>query len=107
LISVAIVFIFSCPTAGVWLMVLLTPIEAVGPVSFTASKAAKLVLALLVAAALLSSVRDDKPWMRSPYFWPFGLMLVSGLISSLLAKSAGTSLLGLVSIAIFVLCYTA
>ncbi len=102
-----VLFVLARPELGVWLVILLTPLEVIGPLSFSMSKAAKLALTLLVATALLLTRRKDGTNQPDSYVWPFALIVISGFFSSLLAASPLTSLLGLASIAIFVLSYTA
>jgi O-antigen ligase len=99
--------VFSRPDLGAWLVVILTPIETFGPVSFTVTKAAKLGLTALVALALLAGVfqRQENP-VEDPFRLAFFLLLGTGLLATVATGSPLASALGLASLLIYVLFYT-
>lgn len=101
----ASLWLFERPDFGPWLLLLLIPLEEIGPLDFRASKAVKLGIAIVVACGLLASGR--KSVAPDPYRWPFRLLLLSGVLSSTLAATPLNSMLGLASITIFVFYYTA
>ena len=106
--AAAALLLVERPDLGLSLIVLLTPIETLGPLRFFVSKVAKLGLALVVGVALLT--RNWKPvpaQNRDPYRWPFLLILVAGVPATLLATTPLTSLAGLASPLIFIVYYSA
>ncbi len=101
-------FIFGHADLGVWLIVPLTPVETLGPLNFALAKPAKLALTVVVTSALFAgSSKYRLTPVKDPYRWPFFLVFVTGFFATLLATSPFTSAVGLASILIFVLYYTA
>jgi O-antigen ligase len=107
-LAAALVFlVFSRPIAGLWLLVALTPIEMIGPVTFHATKACKLGLALVAVAAVFMNTSDCRPAGEDPYRWRWLLFAASGFFASLVSQSALVSLVGLASLLIYMLLYQA
>lgn len=105
LVVAALVFMFERPDLTIWALVLATPLETFGPVTFLMTKSAKLALASLVAGALYWNSANRRSGDADPYRWPLLLIVTSGFFSTLLARSPWSSLAGLVSIVIFALLY--
>lgn len=108
LASFALLFFYGCPRLAFWLVILLTPVETIGPISFNTAKVAKLALTGIAAIMLLAdSFVSGSASGRNPYRWPFALALVAGIPASILAPSPLMSFGGLASLLIFVLFYAA
>ena len=101
--AAALAFALERVDLVLWAIILATPLETFGPVTFLMTKSVKLALAMLVVGVLYwrsaSAVDVD------PYRGPFLLIAFSGFFSTLLAQSPWTSLTGLLSILIFVFFY--
>ena len=100
-----LVFMFERPDLTIWALVIATPLETFGPVTFLMTKSAKLALASVAAGVLYWNSANRRPGDADPYRWPFLLIVTSGFFSTLLARSLLSSLAGLASILIFVLLY--
>jgi len=100
-----LVFMFERPDLTIWALVIATPLETFGPVTFLMTKSAKLALASVAAAILYWNSTSRRLGDADPYRWPLLLIVTSGFFSTLLARSPWSSLTGLASILIFVLLY--
>lgn len=105
--SIALLLVEERPTMAVWLSLLLTPVESIGPMNFTLTKFVKLALAALIAIVLcVYSWPTKGAPPKDAYRWPFFLVLFSAIPATLLAGSPLNSAMGLLSLLIFVLYYT-
>jgi O-antigen ligase len=98
-------FVVQCTGSAVWAILLLTPVETFGPITFLMTKSVKLALAMVVACVLHWRSSNDSRFSSDPYRWPLLLIAVSGFFSTLLARSPWTSMTGLLSILVFVALY--
>lgn len=105
----AVFFVHERAELAFWIVILLTPLETIGPITFEMTKIIKLGLTALVALVLyLDTLGGTKQQEGSdPYRWPFILVLISGIPASLLAKSPLISFAGLLTFFIFVFLYYA
>src|SRR5215469_14744322 len=54
LAAFALFLFYECPRLAFWLVIILTPVETIGPISFNVAKVAKLALTGIAAIMLLA-----------------------------------------------------
>jgi O-antigen ligase len=105
--ALAVAILIKRPGAGLLLLLALTPVESVLSLTFSHSKAAKLILTGLTAGAyfLAYAGMPTRPF-RYPYLWSQILFCVSGALATVGSIGPADSALGLLQLlVVFSLCY--
>lgn len=107
LVSIGFLVLINKEHAALSALIVLTPFETFLSVPFSLTKAAKILLMLLVIGSItyecLARSRDEN--RRDPYAPILFAMLVIGLIASIFAASPARSSLGLVTVGLFTAYY--
>jgi O-antigen ligase len=107
--SVAVFFISGRVDLGLWLIVVLTPLETVLGVGFRETKAIKLGLVALIACVCLGRAYAGRggggQQTKDLYLRPLVFLLATGFIATVLASSPRKSAVGLATFLIYVLYY--